>query len=89
MIVGVANPKAQGHAITRTVTAAIKPCTKPLSAPNIHHITKVNNAITITVGTKTAAILSTNFCTGAYSLCVLNHTDYLGKHGIFATFIAS
>ncbi|MNY19054.1 hypothetical protein D3C86_1524700 [compost metagenome] len=67
--VGVANPKAHGHAITNTVTAARRPCTKPLSPPNTIHNTKVISAMPITTGTKIPAILSTSFCTGALLPC--------------------
>ncbi len=61
MAVGVANPRAQGHAITNTVTRANNPCVNPSSPPNIIHEVNANKAIPITIGTKIPAILSTNF----------------------------
>ncbi len=67
--VGVAKPKAQGQAITNTVTAASNPCTTPLSPPKTNHNINVRMAIPITTGTNMPAILSTNFCTGALLPC--------------------
>ena len=67
--VGVANPNAQGQAITKTVTAANNPCTIPLSPPKKNHNINVRMAMPITTGTKIPAILSTNFCTGALLPC--------------------
>ena len=58
--VGVAKPKAQGHAITNTVTMANSPCVKPFSPPKIIQAPKLNIEIRITTGTKTPAILSTS-----------------------------
>ena len=63
--VGVANPNAQGQAITNTVTEVSKACVKASSPPAIIQPIKVSAAIPITAGTKIAAILSTNCCTGA------------------------
>ena len=65
--VGVAKPKAQGQAITNTVTEVSSACAKSPSA-NIH-TAKVKIASPITTGTKIPAILSTNFCTGALLPC--------------------
>src|SRR5690554_1138554 len=65
MAVGVASPKAQGQAITSTVTMASRPCTTPLLPPHRSQAPKVRTAMPSTTGTKTAAILSTSFCTGA------------------------
>ncbi|OPZ15160.1 MAG: hypothetical protein BWZ05_02288 [Bacteroidetes bacterium ADurb.BinA245] len=65
MAVGVANPKAQGQAITNTVTRANNPWVKPFSPPKIFQTINAAMAIKITTGTKIPAILSTNFCTGA------------------------
>ncbi|WKZ72537.1 MAG: hypothetical protein QY308_13055 [Ignavibacteriaceae bacterium] len=67
--VGVANPKAQGHAITSTVTIASNPCVNSLVPPITTHAASESRAIIITVGTKMADILSTNCCTGARLPC--------------------
>ena len=57
--VGVANPKAQGQAITITAVKAIK--AKDNVAPKRKNQTKnVSSARLITTGTKTAAIRSAN-----------------------------
>ncbi len=63
--VGVASPRAHGHAITRTVTIANSPCVKLFSPPKIIHIARVRSEIRMTAGTKIDAILSTSCCTGA------------------------
>jgi len=59
--VGVANPKAQGQAITNTVTKASKPCVNPFSPPKIFQVINDAIAMIITTGTNTPAILSTIF----------------------------
>src|ERR1039458_7217831 len=63
--VGVANPNAQGQAITIT---AIKLSIAALNGtPIIKYQTRnVSIAIDITMGTNTEAILSDNFCIGAF-----------------------
>ncbi len=68
MAVGVASPSAQGQAITSTDTEATNACGK-YSDPNADHTTNVNMANAITVGTKTALMRSTSFCTGALEPC--------------------
>ena len=69
MAVGVASPKAHGQAIIRTVTAASNPWVNPLFPPKTIQSTKDSRAIPIIVGTKTAAIRSTSFWTGALLPC--------------------
>ena len=69
MAVGVASPSAHGQAIISTVTAASSPRVNPFTGSNISHKTNANNAIPIMAGTKTAAIRSTSFCTGALLPC--------------------
>ena len=65
--VGVASPKAQGHAITSTATAdCIACCSLPAMS---HHASPVTAAIAITAGTNTAATLSATLCTGAFEPC--------------------
>ena len=54
MAVGVANPKAQGQAMTKTATMRIMAEVKPTSV-NTNHTPKVITAITITTGTNTPA----------------------------------
>ncbi len=57
--VGVANPSAQGQAMTNVATACIIAVSKtPVTA---HVIIKVNREITKTIGTKTFESLSANF----------------------------
>jgi hypothetical protein len=67
--VGVANPKAQGQAITNTETEANRACENEFSPPKIIQTPKVKIEIRITTGTKIPAILSTNFWTGALLPC--------------------
>jgi hypothetical protein len=59
--VGVARPKAQGHAITNIVMDVSKACVNAFSPPNIIQVKKVTTAIPMTTGTNMPAILSTNF----------------------------
>lgn len=64
MAVGVASPKAHGQAIT--ITAAKYKSDTEKETPSIkYQTTKVKRAIIITVGTKTADILSAKPCMGA------------------------
>ena len=62
--VGVASPRAQGQAITKTETAFKIPRKKSF-APKFQ-IKKVSSAIKSTAGTNTALTLSTMRCTGAF-----------------------
>ena len=57
MATGVAKPKAQGHAITKTATAWMSAVSKP--SPSAIQVPKVSKAINRTTGTKTSATLST------------------------------
>ena len=57
MAVGVARPKAHGHAMTRTDTELINAVSSV--TPAINHMIAVNNAITKTTGTKIALMRST------------------------------
>ena len=63
MATGVAKPKAQGQAITKTDIPIPKPKVNP---SNIVKIIKLINAIPITIGTKKNEILSANFEIGAF-----------------------
>ncbi len=69
MAVGVANPNAQGQAITNTATDVNKACENALSPPTNIQTMNVTIDIPNTMGTKIPAILSTNFCTGALLPC--------------------
>ena len=62
--VGVARPNAHGHAITSTLIAEMSACAKCAFPPAIIHTAKVITETDMITGTNTAAILSTNFCTG-------------------------
>ena len=64
--VGVASPSAQGHAMTSTATAAVKPCCHPVVSPQP---SSVSSAMTRTTGTNTAETRSASRCTGALPLC--------------------
>ncbi len=55
--VGVASPKAQGQAITKTAIAILNAKTNPDPERRYHEI-KVNRAITITAGTNQLDTLS-------------------------------
>src|SRR5437868_1150397 len=67
--IGVASPKAQGHAMINTATALTSAYARRGSGPRIHQVTKVSNAITMTAGTNQAATLSANRCSGARERC--------------------
>ena len=56
MAVGVANPKAQGQAITNTATEVNKACEKALSPPTDIQTMKVTMEIPNTIGTNIPAI---------------------------------
>ena len=60
---GVASPIAQGQEITRTETAIFN--ANSASLPARIHPAQVRNAITMTIGTKTAATRSATLATGA------------------------
>ena len=67
MEVGVAKPKAHGHAITNTAIALnIESSQFPVSKPEIK---KVNNPIITTIGTNIELTLSTSFWIGAFFAC--------------------
>ena len=67
MAVGVARPKAQGHAITRTATILIIAGTNSPSMP--HHMKNVITAERITAGTKNDDTRSASACMGALLPC--------------------
>ena len=72
--VGVANPSAQGQAITMTDIKAISAningeVGRSAYPPKIHQPKKDNIAIPITTGTKILETLSANRCTGAFDPC--------------------
>ena len=67
--VGVASPRAQGHAITSTETADSKASGSRSVPPTASHISKVSTAMPTTTGTKTRATRSTTRCTGALEPC--------------------
>ncbi len=69
MAVGVANPKAQGQAMTNTATEVNKAWENALSPPIENQTINVSIEIPITTGTNIPAILSTNFWTGALLPC--------------------
>ncbi len=64
---GVASPRAQGQATTRTVTMCIKELSKP--APLRYQPPKVSRETAIIAGTKTAATLSASRWMGALEPC--------------------
>ena len=65
-LIGVASPKAHGHAMIRTATAFPKAINnEPFT---IHQMINVSNEIATTEGTKILATLSVNFCIGALLL---------------------
>jgi hypothetical protein len=53
--IGVARPRAQGHAMIRTATALTSACAMRGSGPTNDHTTNVMIAIAMTIGTKYAA----------------------------------
>ena len=61
---GVARPKAQGHEITRTVTAKDRAVSKSL--PTKSQIKNVTAEIIITAGTKIPLTLSASLAIGAF-----------------------
>ena len=63
--VGVANPKAQGQAMTNTETAESNPKESAFSPPKTIQEPKVRMEIPKTTGTKMLDTLSTSRCTGA------------------------
>ncbi|CAB4690493.1 unannotated protein [freshwater metagenome] len=65
--VGVASPRAHGHAMMRTATAAVKAFST--SPSRMSHAAKVAALIAKTTGTKIEATLSATFCTGAFVAC--------------------
>ena len=67
--VGVASPRAHGQAMISTVTMARRPWVKPSTGSSSIHKMKESKAMAMIAGTKTAAILSTSFCTGALLPC--------------------
>ncbi len=68
--VGVASPKAQGHATTMTAMAGSSACLTRSASPSAdtrkNHAQNVMAAMARMAGTKTAAILSATRCTGAF-----------------------
>ncbi|CAM7091076.1 Uncharacterised protein [Escherichia coli] len=67
--IGVASPSAQGQAIIRTDTAAIRPCAILGSGPQTDQITKATTAISITRGTNQPETLSAILWMGARERC--------------------
>jgi|TARA_B100000530_G_scaffold276108_1_gene189065 hypothetical protein len=59
--IGVAKPKAHGHAIIRTATAETRPYEREGSGPQIAQDKKETMAIRITTGTKYPATISAYF----------------------------
>ena len=86
--VGVANPNAQGQAMTRTATAAI--IAKENAAPKMENqITKVKKEMKITMGTKYAEIISANLSIGARDACASSISLIILESVVFApTFVA-
>ena len=70
MAVGVARPKAQGQAMTRTETALINAVSRP--APSRTHAVKVITARAMTAGTKTAATRSTRRWMAGLAACAFS-----------------
>ncbi len=66
--VGVARPRAHGHAMTSTATMRIIAGVKPAPTPS-HHTRRVTVATPITAGTKTAATRSASRWIGALLPC--------------------
>ena len=69
MAVGVARPNEQGQAITNTETMAIKPWVRPLAESSRIQAINVISEMPMMVGTNTAAMRSTNACTGTLLPC--------------------
>ena len=67
--VGVASPRAHGQAIISTVIMARSPCVSPSCGANTAQPMNVITEMAMMTGTKTEAILSTVFCTGAFVPC--------------------
>ena len=59
--IGVAKPKAQGHAIIKTETAATKPFAMPCVVPNSVQAMKAHIAARMTAGTNQPDTRSANF----------------------------
>ena len=68
MAVGVANPKAQGQAMTSTAVAVINEVVNPAS-PMKYQPRNVSRAMPITAGTKMAETRSASFWMGAFDPC--------------------
>ena len=62
--VGVANPKAHGHEMTKTAMAHVK-AKWNVCCPSVIHKIKVTNEITMTIGTKIPLIRSASLAIGA------------------------
>src|SRR4030042_62514 len=72
--VGVASPSAHGHAITSTATVVVSENVRTSPTFQNPEPTKYQNrkgahAMTMTIGTKTAATLSASLSIGALVLC--------------------
>ena len=65
MDIGVARPRAHGHAIISTETAFTNANMNAGSGPHNDHAAKVNRATPITIWTKYFATTSASFCMGA------------------------
>src|SRR3546814_14704186 len=63
--IGVASPNAQGQAMIRTATAAIRPWARRGSGPQIPHTPKAMSAISRQAGTKQHAAWSARRWIGA------------------------
>ena len=66
---GVASPKAQGHAMINTATAFVIADANRGSGPNASQATNVIAETATTAGTNTADTWSASFCTGARLIC--------------------
>ena len=69
MAVGVANPMAQGQAMTRTPTAFVSAWTKAGAGPQPHQIPNVTAAMARIIGTNTEATRSARRWIGAFDPC--------------------
>ena len=67
--IGVASPKAQGQAIIKTLTAAIKAWLNAGTGPKIIQTIKVRTETSITAGTNHPATISESLWIGARLRC--------------------
>src|SRR5699024_12707736 len=72
--VGVARPRAHGHAITKIEIIGIKLARKSPGATTKYHVRNVTTAIATTIGTTTLEIRSAKRCTLACETCASSTT---------------